>query len=54
MLEPLKLDPPLQQTRYKTRIECHGLDGKVKGKVDLLPYARGGGDIREDDELRRW
>ena len=31
-------------------IECHGLNGKVKGKVDLLPYAQGG-DIRKDEEL---
>ena len=46
------LDPSLHQTLLQKHcIECHGLDGKVKGKVDLLPYAKGGGDIREDDEL---
>ena len=46
------LDPSFHQALLQKHcIECHGLDGKVKGKVDLLPYAQGGADIREDDEL---
>ena len=39
-----------QTLLQKHCIECHGLNGKVKGKVDLLPYAQGG-DIRKDEEL---
>ena len=31
-------------------IHCHGKDGKVKGKVDLLKYSKGA-DLREDPEL---
>ena len=31
-------------------IQCHGKDGKVKGKVDLLKYSTGG-DLRDDPEL---
>ena len=31
-------------------IQCHGKDGKVKGKVDLLKYSTGA-DLRDDPEL---
>ena len=31
-------------------IQCHGKDGKVKGKVDLSKYSSGG-DLRDDPEL---
>ena len=31
-------------------IQCHGKDGKVKGKVDLLKYSSDG-DLRDDPEL---
>ena len=35
---------------FKDYVECHGMNGKVKGQVDLLGYS-GTEDIKKDPEL---
>ena len=43
-------DANLQNLLTTHCVQCHGKDGKVKGKVDLLKYSAGA-DLRKDSEL---